>query len=115
MDPVKPRAFAGHLIDLFAELAFVEDYEIETLEGVVVRCRVRLARGFVDIYRNFETGTAAYAWVVDDTRVLGADNTGGWHRHPLDDPDDHVPCDPVPVEDFLRQVDKALESDSAPG
>ncbi|MFQ5811655.1 MAG: hypothetical protein ACE5I2_00445 [Anaerolineae bacterium] len=42
--------------------------------------------GFVDAFYNEETDTTAYALIQGGRRVFGADNTGGWHIHPFDDP-----------------------------
>jgi len=44
--------------------------------------------------------------VEGDRRIYGVDNAKvGWHRHPLDDPDQHVPCAPVRFEEFLADVE----------
>lgn len=45
--------------------------------------------GFIDAFFNEQTGTTAYAWVRGNQRVYGADNTGGWHVHPFNDPERH--------------------------
>lgn len=106
----RPGDVAASIIDLSATLEVIEDYELEIRENVVLRARMELTRGFIDVYRNFETGTTAYAWVVDEERVYGADNTGGWHRHPIETPDDHVDCDPVDLPSFVRQVESFITS-----
>jgi len=49
--------------------------------------------GFIDIFYNEQTGTMSYALIRQGQRAFGADNTGGWHIHPFDDPDRH---DPLP-------------------
>lgn len=48
------------------------------------------AGGFVDAFCNEQTGTIAFAWIRQGRRVFGADNTGGWHVHPVDAPQRHV-------------------------
>lgn len=50
------------VIDLSAEIEIVEDYELELRETVVLHARIEFARGFIDVDRNVETGTVAYAW-----------------------------------------------------
>lgn len=45
--------------------------------------------GFVDAFFNAETGTTAFAYIREDKRIFGADNTGGWHLYPFDDPGQH--------------------------
>jgi len=52
--------------------------------------RVPLVKGgFVDAFFNAETGTMAFAYIRQDQRVFGADNTGGWHLHPFENPAEH--------------------------
>ena len=67
--------FSSNIIDLAAEKRFVEDFSIEVSEGVVVEARLELEEGFVDVFRNFDTDRVAYAYIVDEERVFGADNT----------------------------------------
>lgn len=46
---------------------------------------------FADIYYSASTGKTSFAHVKDDKRVFGADNAGGWHWHPAEDPEAHIP------------------------
>lgn len=103
--------YASRIIDVCAGSSVVVDYDLEVFENIVVRARIDLEAGFVDVYRNFATDKEAFAWIRDDRRVLGADNTGGWHRHPLDDPERHLPSDPVTLEEFIAEVEKAVMGD----
>lgn len=60
---------------------------VRRLMASSINLRVEVATGgFVDIFYNEETRTTAYALIRADRRVLGADNTGGWHVPPFDDP-----------------------------
>ena len=72
-----------------------------------INLRIPLTFGnFIDIFYNEETGTTAFALIEEERRVFGADNTGGWHIHPFEKPDEHeVVKTPVNVEDFLRMVE----------
>lgn len=74
---MNPEAYAAELIDLCATSPVVDDFDVDIRDNLVVRARVSLMKGFIDIYRNFKTGTTAFAWVVDDRRIFGVDNTGG--------------------------------------
>ncbi len=105
MDPLTPDAFASRIIDACAGSDVVEDYDLQIHENVVVRSRIRLIHGFIDVYKNFQTDTTAYAWIADEARVFGADNTGGWHRHPYGRVAEHEPCEPVGIESFLEDVE----------
>lgn len=74
------------IIDVCADSDIVEDYEIDIHENIVLRCRIDLIHGFVNVYANFETNKKAFAWVVEGKRIFGADNTGEWHIHPYENP-----------------------------
>lgn len=64
---------------------------------------------FIDAFFNEVTGKIAYAWVKDERRILGVDNTRRWHWHPFTAPETHVPTkSPVSFADFLREVEKHL-------
>lgn len=56
-----PIEFVEELIDLCASITAVKDYEYDVRDNIVVRTRIELPKGFVDVYRNFETETTAYA------------------------------------------------------
>lgn len=65
--------------------------------------------GFIEAFYNQETDTTAYALVMNEERVLGADNTGGWHYHPFNRPSEHVASSaPVPFAEFLDEVERCL-------
>jgi hypothetical protein len=67
---------------------------IRRLMPVSIKVRIPITMGgFVDGYYNESTVTTAYALIQNTQRVFGADNTGGWHLHPFDDPARH---DPLP-------------------
>ncbi|MCB9130045.1 MAG: hypothetical protein H6647_03805 [Anaerolineales bacterium] len=63
---------------------------VHQVSSTSIKLRIGVTSGgFIDAFHNEQTGTTAYAWVHDSKRVYGADNTGGWHVHPLDDPERH--------------------------
>jgi hypothetical protein len=65
---------------------------VRRLTATSIALRVGVSTGgFVDAFYNEQTGTTAFAFIRQDRRVFGADNTGGWHVHPLADPDSHIP------------------------
>lgn len=100
--------FASRIVDVSAAYDIVEDYDFTIHENVVVRARLTLADGFIDVYRNFETGKVAFAWIVDEERVFGADNTGGWHVHPYDNPERHRDAEPWTLREFMDAVDDQI-------
>jgi hypothetical protein len=65
---------------------------VRRLTATSVALRVDISTGgFVDVFYNEQTGTTAFALIRGGRRVFGADNTGGWHLHPVSNPDTHVP------------------------
>jgi hypothetical protein len=65
----------------------------------------------IDAYHNEATGRTAYALIKERQRIFGADNTGGWHWHPFDAPDEHVTsADSVPFEAFLDQIERWIKA-----
>jgi hypothetical protein len=67
--------------------------------------------GFIDVFYNEQTGTAAYALIKDDRRTFGTDNAGGWHVHPFADPDRHVPlADAMSFAEFVKAIEDRMTS-----
>jgi hypothetical protein len=65
---------------------------VRRLTATSINLRVEVTTGgFIDVFYNEETHTTAFALILADHRVFGADNTGGWHVHPFDDPERHHP------------------------
>lgn len=106
---MKPEELASLIIDVCADSDIVEDYEIEIHENVVLRCRISITKGFVDMYANFETDKRAFAWIVEGERTFGADNTDEWHLHPYENPEEHQSSDPVSLSEFLDRVEEILK------
>jgi hypothetical protein len=71
-----------------------------------VRVHLTVTNTFINVFYNVTTDKAAFALVKGERRLYGVDNAKmGWHRHPFDDPDQHVPCAPVRFEEFLAAVE----------
>ncbi len=65
---------------------------------------------FVDIFYNQVTGQTSFAQIHDNCRVFGADNKGGWHWHPLEDPLRHLVSDhEITFDEFLKAIEKNLK------
>ena len=63
---------------------------IRRLTSTSINLRVNVTLGgFIDAFYNAYTGTIAFAWICHGQRAFGADNTGGWHIHPFEAPEDH--------------------------
>ncbi len=75
--------------------------------------RVELsAKTFIDIFYNPKNDRTDFALIHENQRIFGYDNLGGWHRHSVEDPQTHTPCD-EPLFDQVFQEMKAI-FDSSP-
>ena len=82
--------FVVEVITVAAESPICEVPFIRNLTPTSVSLRVPLTiGGFVDSFYNEHSGTTAYALIQNNQRIFGADNTGGWHLHPFNDPKRH--------------------------
>ncbi len=60
---------------------------------------------FIETFFNEATQKVAFAHIRDGKRIFGADNTGGWHWHPIDAPETHFPAkEQVSFSAFLQQI-----------
>ena len=63
--------------------------------------------GFIDAFYNERTDTTASALIRQGRRLYGADNTGGWHVHPFEDPALHDPMpDALSFAEFVEQIEQ---------
>jgi hypothetical protein len=61
-------------------------------------------------YLTNESFIEAFARIQEGSRVFGADNTGGWHWHPIGTPDEHIRTgEAVSFPLFLQRVEKDLK------
>ncbi|MBI4789586.1 MAG: hypothetical protein HY782_21360 [Chloroflexi bacterium] len=81
---------------------------VRNLTPTSVTIRVPMTNdGFVDAFFNEETGTTAFALVQENRRIFGADNTGGWHLHPFEEPDEHWPRSKgMSFAEFIAAIEK---------
>lgn len=73
-----------------------------------IKIRIDLFPGrWIEAYYNQRTQTTAYVLIRDEKRIFGADNTGGWHIHPFDDPVRHDPlAAPLSFADFMSEIER---------
>lgn len=63
--------------------------------------------GFIDAFHNEQTDTTAFALIQQDRRVFGADNTGGRHVHPFENPDRHeFISGPLSFAQFIAEIER---------
>ncbi len=80
-----------------------KDVPVVVLNRRVNFLKARIAverRLFIDVYYNAINERLSFALICEGERVLGYDKVKTWHRHPFEDPSQHIPC----VEPALEQV-----------
>ncbi|MBL7065133.1 MAG: hypothetical protein ISS49_13130 [Anaerolineae bacterium] len=83
---------------------------IKVQRGVLVDARIRLSDDlFIDVYFHALTQKHAYALIYRQQRRMGYDNYKFWHRHPLENPQKHEPCEPPTVEAVMAEMVKAID------
>jgi hypothetical protein len=96
------------LVSSLTHLDFVVSMDIAT-EAFTLKGRVYLqTSGFVEVYFNQRTQTLAVAWIAEEQRKWGIDrdNLRGWHRHPLENPDNHEAIGAMSIQDIIRELDE---------
>lgn len=76
------------------------------------RVKVRIEIGeniFADLFFREETGRIDYTLIASGERRYGMDNLGGWHEHPLDQPNSHRPVEEPTPGEALRLLRKAFD------
>lgn len=65
---------------------------------------------FLRFYCNEVTGTLAFALIKQQHRVWGIDfdNRRQWHVHPAENPEKHVPIDPLSVTEIVGRLQDVL-------
>jgi hypothetical protein len=88
-----------------------DEPNIVALAEETIKIRIELFDGgWVEAYYNQRTQTTAYVFIKAERRIFGADNTGGWHLHPFDNPQRHDPLgEPLSFVEFIAAIEQADE------
>jgi len=100
------KVFLAELVTSLARLDFVASLDLRT-EVFTVKGRVHLTqRGFLEVYFNERTRTVAVAWIEAERRRWGIDrdNLRGWHRHPLENPEDHQAIPAMSIPEIIKEL-----------
>jgi hypothetical protein len=98
--------FLPELVSSLALLDFVTSIDLQT-EAFTVKGRIRFSeRGFLEVYFNEQTQTVAVAWIEGEKRRWGVDRDDlrGWHRHPLENPDDHQVISAMSMGEIIKEL-----------
>ena len=89
----------------------VKEVKIFVLKKTFCSLRLRLdEKVFIDVYHNAVTGRKDFFLISNGMRVFGYDNLGGWHRHPVANPESHEPCDERLENDVFAEMKKIAET-----
>lgn len=85
--------FKQQVVDAFAEHFPEAKTKLEERHGIELRCRIEIDdKTLIDVYYSATTGKTSYLLVKTGKRIFGYDNFRSWHRHPKENPEDHVAC-----------------------
>ncbi len=69
---------------------------VQVLERRLNFLKIRLPVGeelFIAIYFNAMNNRRSFSLIARGQRILGYDQVKTWHRHPVEAPEEHIPCD----------------------
>jgi len=98
--------------------SLVSYVEEQTIDSDVLKTRVHLTppHTFISAFYNVTTNKVAFALIEKGKRTYGVDNAKiSWHKHPFDNPDQHLPCPPMQFDEFLDNVENHFERQKAEG
>jgi hypothetical protein len=64
----------------------------------------------IDVYFNEETQRTDYALIHRGERVYGVDNLKGWHYHPFQAVEEHLPCLEPSVQQVFEKMKGIVET-----
>ncbi len=106
---MKLEEFIGDVLEGARDFPWIKRVEEVERSIVHVKLRLWLNKSFVDVRYNSRTGSTSYAYIEGKRRVFGANNWKiGWHIHPFEETEKHVPCKPLTIGDFLRILEMEL-------
>ena len=114
------KTFLTELVSGLTLLDFVASIDIRT-EAFTLKGRIHFKeRGFLEVYFNEQTQTVAVAWIEGERRRWGIDrdNLRGWHRHPLENPEDHQAIPAKSIQDIIKELGEVwrqVHSGPSPG
>jgi len=105
------EAFERHLRAAISSHLTGVQIHLEVQRAIVLQGQIIIDDElFLHVYFNALTTKTIYALIHRGQRVMGYDNYRFWHFHPLDSPNDHIPCDEPDVNDVLTAVASAIKT-----
>jgi hypothetical protein len=111
MAGLEMEEFERHLESACLKLSFVKSVTLFASTESSNLWKVSLNDdSYIDVYYSEITDKTSFAHIKDKKRILGADNAGGWHWHPRESPDSHVPsASEITIEEFMKELESTFE------
>lgn len=107
---MKTEEFMRKVLSASSKFAWIKRSEVRRIKD---RVRMRLwlnESSFIDVYYNAEKAVISYAYIESGKRLFGANNMRiGWHLHPFQRAEEHVPIQQLSTEEFLRILEEELK------
>ncbi len=87
------------------------ELEVEIVYKRIDKVSLRIIKTqslFIDIYANTETNRYDFSLIKDTERIFGYDNLGGWHYHPMKNPEQHIKCNEPSLMNILKEITIAM-------
>ncbi len=80
---------------------------------IIIEMRINISQdSFIEIYYNSMTDKKCYTLIKNRKRIFGYDNYKHWHFHPVENPDNHIPCKEPSIEEVFLKIKDILISGS---
>lgn len=102
-------ALRDELCDLFKKQFPDVEFTINQRRSVTLEIRIFFTpEVFMESYFNAITCKKSFALVQGAKRIWGYDNYRYWHHHPIDNPENHVPCNEPSLKKIVEEVQTVL-------
>lgn len=108
MAHIDASSFLKEVINICNKSGIVTTYESDIEDNLIAKVRVYLIKGvFIDIFYNAGNQKTSFALIENKKRTYGVDNAlpMGWHIHPFENPQTHIPSGTITFEDFIRTIE----------
>lgn len=88
------------------------DADLQTRDYSKFRIKLRLVFSvnfFVEVFYAPQTAKVSFTLINDKERIFGIDNLGGWHRHPMEDPSNHLNISEPKLDEIFESLKNAKE------
>ena len=103
------ESFRNQLCNLVEEQFTDVKFVIDERRSTILEIRIFFTPEiFMEAYVNGITGKKSFALVKNRKRIWGYDNYRYWHHHPIEKPDNHIPCSEPPLEKNVNELRTVL-------